>query len=63
MELLEGVPLHYQFPHPIKLYPSLKTEILQNVLVHVYTFVTVMISVLFVLNIEDCVQNFELNAQ
>jgi hypothetical protein len=64
MELLEGVPYRSQFPHPIKLYHTLlKTEILQNTLVHVYTFVIVMTSVLFALNTEDHVQNFKLNAQ
>jgi len=64
MELLQRVPLHSQFPHPIKLYCTLlKTEILENILVHVYTFVIVMTSVLFGLNIEDHVQNFKLNAQ
>jgi hypothetical protein len=64
MELLEGVPLYSQFPRPIKLYHTLlKTEILQNILVRVDTFVIVMTSVLFALNTEDYVQNFELNAQ
>jgi hypothetical protein len=64
MELLDGVPLCSQFHHPIKLYHTLlKTEILQNTLVHVYTFVIVMTSVLFAPNTDDHVQNFKLNTQ
>jgi hypothetical protein len=48
------VPLHSQFPHLIKLYCTLlKTEILQNILVHLYTIVIVMTSVLFAYNAED----------
>jgi len=64
MELLERVPLHSQFPHPIKLYHTLlKTEILQNMLVNVYTFVIVVTSLLFPLNTEEHMQNLKLNAQ
>jgi len=61
MELLEGVPLYSLFPHATKLYHNLlKTEILQNILVHVHTFVIVMTSVLFAFNKDDHMQNFML---